>query len=70
MTNLILPALANKDIEEMVKNAYIPYDHSADKTDLKKKWSRQNRIYLTKINDNKLPNYLINNKNKYLNWFA
>jgi len=65
-----LTGISEQDIEEMVKNAYIPYDHSADKTDLKKKWSRQNRIYLTKINDNKLPNYLINNKNKYLNWFA
>ncbi len=65
-----LTSISEQDIEDMVKNAYIPYDHTADKTDLKKKWSRQNRIYLTKINDNKLPNYLINNKNKYLNWFA
>ena len=58
------------DIEEMVKNAYIPYDHTVDKTDFKKKISKKNRIYLTKINDNKLPNYLISNKNKYLNWFS
>ena len=65
-----LTGISEQDVEEMVKNAYIPYDHTADKTDLKKKWSKQNRIYLTKINDNKLPNYLINNKNKYLNWFA
>ena len=65
-----LTGISEQDVEEMVKNAYIPYDHTVDKTDLKKKWSRQNRIYLTKINDNKLPNYLINNKNKYLNWFA
>ena len=65
-----LTGISEQDIEEMVKNGYIPYDHTVDKTDLKKKWSRQNRIYLTKINDNKLPNYLINNKNKYLNWFA
>ena len=65
-----LTDINEQDVEEMVKNAYIPYDHTADKTDLKKKWSKQNRIYLTKINDNKLPNYLINNKNKYLNWFA
>ena len=65
-----LTGINETDIEDMVKNAYISYDHTVDKTDLKKKWSRQNRIYLTKINDNKLPNYLINNKNKYLNWFA
>jgi len=58
------------DIEDMIKNRYIIYDHTADKTDLNKKWNKNNRIYLTKINDNKLPNYLINNKNKYLEWFV
>ena len=54
----------------MIKHKYIPYDHSADKTDLNKKWNKDNRIYLNKINDNKLPKYLIENKNKYLKWFA
>ena len=53
----------------MVKNAYIVYDHSADKRDLGKKWNKNNRIYLSQINDNKLPDYLIKNKNKYINWF-
>ena len=65
-----LTGITQADIEDMVKNAYITYDHNIDKANFKKKWNRQNRIYLTKINDNKLPNYLINNKNKYLNWFA
>ena len=54
----------------MIKNKYITYDHSADKTDLNKKWNKENRIYLSKINDNKLPKYLIQNKNKYLKWFT
>jgi beta-1,4-mannosyl-glycoprotein beta-1,4-N-acetylglucosaminyltransferase len=65
-----LTGINENDIEDMVKNRYIPYDHSADKRDLKKKWNRNNRVYLSKINDNKLPNYLINNKNKYLKWFV
>jgi hypothetical protein len=54
----------------MVNNRYIIYDHTTDKRDSDKKWSKDNRIYLTKINDNKLPKYLIDNKNKYLEWFA
>jgi len=31
-----LTGISEQDVEEMVKNAYIPYDHTADKTDLKK----------------------------------
>tara|TARA_B110000305_G_C19315238_1_gene576072 strand:+ start:232 stop:1128 length:897 start_codon:yes stop_codon:yes gene_type:complete len=58
------------DIEDGINKKYIFLDHSADKTDLKKKWNKNNRVYLSKINDNKLPNYLIDNKNKYLKWFA
>ena len=65
-----LTGITEFDIEDMVKNAYITYDHNTDKSYFKKKWSKKNRIYLTKINDNKLPDYLIKNKNKYLNWFA
>ncbi len=65
-----LTGINESDIEDMIKNKYIPYDHSADKRDLKKKWNRTNRVYLSKINDNKLPKYLIDNKNKYLDWFV
>jgi len=64
-----LTGINEKDIEEMVEKRYISYDHKADKRDLNKKWNRSNRVYLSKINDNKLPNYLIDNKNKYLKWF-
>jgi beta-1,4-mannosyl-glycoprotein beta-1,4-N-acetylglucosaminyltransferase len=65
-----LTGIGENDIKDMIKNTYIPYDHTADKTDLNKKWNKTNRIYLTEINDNKLPKYLIENKNKYLEWFA
>ena len=65
-----LTGINEKDIDDMIKHKYIPYDHSADKTDLNKKWNKDNRIYLNKINDNKLPKDLIENKNKYLKWFA
>ena len=64
-----LTGINKSDIEDMVRNKYIPYDHKADKKDLNKKWNKNNRVYLSKINDNKLPNYLIDNKNKYLKWF-
>ena len=65
-----LTGINSEDIKDMIKNQYIPYDHNADKIDLNKKWNKNNRIYLSKINDNKLPKYLIQNKNKYLEWFA
>ena len=65
-----LTGIKEDDIIDMVNNKYISYDHTVDKTEHKKKWNKNNRVYLTKINDNKLPKYLINNKNKYLNWFA
>ena len=65
-----LTGINENDIEDMVKNRYIPYDHSADKKDLNKKWNKSNRVYLNKINDNKLSNYLIDNKSKYLKWFV
>lgn len=57
------------DIEEMVKSKYIIYDHSIDKGDLNKKWSKNNRVYLSKIDDKSLPDYLIINKTKYKDWF-
>ena len=64
-----LTGISKSHIEDMVKNKYIPYDHSADKTDFFKKWNKNNRIFLTKISDDKLPKYLIDNKSKYFKWF-
>ena len=47
----------------MIKKKYIIYDHNADQKDLKKKWN--NKIFLTKINTNKLPIYIRKNLKKY-----
>ena len=65
-----LTGINANDIQDMINNKYIVYNHSVDSKNLDKKWNKNNRVYLSEINDNKLPDYLINNKNKYLNWFA
>jgi beta-1,4-mannosyl-glycoprotein beta-1,4-N-acetylglucosaminyltransferase len=57
-----------KKIEDMVKKKYIIYNHNADKKDLKKKWN--NKIFLTQVSMNKLPNYIKKNKKKYTNWIS
>jgi len=66
----LLSGIKINDIQDMVKENYIIYDHNTDKSEFSKKWNKRNRIYLTKINDSKLPEYLIENKNSYINWFA
>jgi beta-1,4-mannosyl-glycoprotein beta-1,4-N-acetylglucosaminyltransferase len=58
-----------ENIKDMIKNRYIPYDHSIDQKEWKKKWNKENRIKLLIIENSKLPKYLIDNKIKYLNWF-
>jgi beta-1,4-mannosyl-glycoprotein beta-1,4-N-acetylglucosaminyltransferase len=58
-----------KIIENMVKNKYIPYDHSIDQKNWKKKWNKDNKIKLSLIEDLKLPKYLVENKTNYSNWF-
>ena len=58
------PIQYNK-IEEMVKKKYIIYDHSADQKELKKKWN--NKIFLTQVALNKLPNFIRKNLKKYKN---
>ena len=64
-----MTGITEADIEKMVKDKYIPYDHSIDKKDLKSKWGKKIKVNLTKIDDDKLPNYLIENKSKYSTWF-
>ena len=64
-----LTGINESDIEDMVKNKYIPYDHNADKRNLKQKWNKTNRVSLSKVDDSALPKFLIENKNKYLKWF-
>ena len=60
-----LNKLKYAEIKDMVKKKYIVYDHNADQKDLKKKWS--SKIFLTKINTNKLPDYIKKNLKKYRN---
>ncbi len=57
--------LGLKDIEKMVQENKIGYDHSADQRTVNK-WN-SNRI-LKKVDDNFLPDYLVNNKEKYKKW--
>ena len=64
-----LTGITKNDIENMVLNKYISYDHNADKRDLKNKWNKKNRVKLDKINDELLPKYLVENKKKYNEWF-
>ena len=56
-----------KDIEDKIKNRYINYDHLADqKTSAEKK--QDNKFELTKVEINVLPDYIINNLDKYNSW--
>ncbi len=55
------------EINDMVKNKYITYNHLADKKDIKKRWS--NKIKLKNIELSNLPKYLQENKSKYFKWF-
>ena len=64
-----LTGIEQTHIEDMVKNKYIPYDHSVDKTEFSKKWNKNNRVYLSKITNDNLPKYLVDNKSKYFKWF-
>ena len=56
-------------IKNMIKNKFIPYNHKIDQKNWKKKWNKANKISLTKIDDKYLPNYIVENKKKYINWF-
>jgi beta-1,4-mannosyl-glycoprotein beta-1,4-N-acetylglucosaminyltransferase len=57
-----------KKIEDMIKKKYITYNHYVDKKQIKKKWN--NKIYLEKIDLNRLPFYIKNNLKKYNNWIS
>tara|TARA_Y100000768_G_scaffold291499_1_gene225509 strand:- start:267 stop:1172 length:906 start_codon:yes stop_codon:yes gene_type:complete len=61
--------IREENIKDMIKNRYIPYDHSIDQKEWKKKWNKDNRIKLSLVEDSNLPKYLIENKKKYVNWF-
>ena len=57
------------DVKNMIKNRYIHYNHKADKKDLNKRWGKDVKVKLTKVNEESLPEYLIKNRKKYLEWF-
>jgi len=54
------------DLRENIDNGIVFYDHFADKTS-KNKW--KNNYKLKTVENNLLPNYLIENLNKYKEWF-
>ena len=53
----------------MIKNRYIHYNHKADKKDLNKRWGKDVRVELTKVNEDLLPEFIVENRKKYSEWF-
>ena len=53
-----------KDVERIIAEKKVFYDHKADKRE--KKWNVQ--IYLEKESDQFLPEYILKNKNKFKDW--
>ena len=56
-----------KDIEYKIKNKFINYDHLLDTKSSNEK-KQNNRFDLTKVNLEILPNYILNNLEKYKSW--
>tara|TARA_B100000900_G_scaffold246952_1_gene210059 strand:- start:1079 stop:1963 length:885 start_codon:yes stop_codon:yes gene_type:complete len=58
--------LTVKDIQYCIDNRIVNYDHLADK----RKSNKYNAKYKLQLaNDKMLPKYLIENRDKYINWF-
>ena len=57
--------LKKNDIKEMINSRRIYYDHFADKKE--NKWKKS--TLLKKVKDDDLPNYITENKIKYMDWF-
>ena len=56
-----------KSIEYKIKNKFINYDHLLDTKSSNEK-KQNNRFDLTKVNLDILPNYILNNLEKYKSW--
>ena len=56
--------LSEKDVEKIINEKKVFYNHNADKRE--KKWNAQ--IYLDKVSDQLLPNYIVENKIKFKDW--
>ena len=59
--------LTVEDLKQKINNHELFYDHFVDQKD-QNKWN--NNYKLRKINNELLPKYLIDNKDKYKNWFS
>ena len=57
------------DVKKMISNRYIHYNHRADKKDLNKRWGKDVRVKLTKVNEDLLPEFIVENRKKYSEWF-
>ena len=62
-----LSGLSINDLKNKIDRGIVFYDHFADKSS-KEKWNFDYK--LKKIKDDMLPEYLINNKNKFKDWFV
>ena len=58
--------LSIKDIQNLIDNRVVNYNHSADKSS-DNKYSAEYKLKI--VGDEMLPKYLVKNKEKYLNWF-
>ena len=58
--------LTSADINNLIKNKQLYFDHTLDKKDPNKYSSK---INLKKVDDNLLPNFLVSNKSIYSEWF-
>ena len=55
-----------EDIQECIDKRIVNYNHKADKTE-KNKYNANYKLQV--IEDKLLPSYIINNKQKYKDWF-
>ena len=55
------------EINKMVGEKRIIYDHSTDKKDYLKRWSGEKKLKI--IDDIQLPKYVVDNKTKFKDWF-
>jgi beta-1,4-mannosyl-glycoprotein beta-1,4-N-acetylglucosaminyltransferase len=62
-----LSGLTVNDIEEKIKNRKVFYNHFADKSN-QDKWNSNDLLEI--VDENLLPSYLTENKNKYNHWIA
>ena len=65
-----LTGINESDIEKMISEKRIPYNHFLDKNEIKSKWNKSNKFYLEVANPKILPKQVIENKDFYKNWLV